>query len=169
MDYDLQVTVDGEVLLFSSLMVDETERVVAWTGYKNKTEWARACWNEEPAAQKAVYVICKARKDETVRFSDAKFRDDISCKYVDADGRHIVLKVQVDEEGAPILDKDGDPKPVMKNGRAVLLYADTGDEVFPTEAAEPPATSESPNTTGTPETSGSGTDSDSSTLLTVAS
>ena len=156
MDYDLQVTVDDEPLLFGSLMVDETERVVRWTSYANKTEWARGCWNEEPAAQKAVYLTLQCRKGNKVRWEDAKFKDGITCRYVDAAGRHVVLAVQLDDDGLPILDDDGDPKPRLKDGRPVLLYADTGEEVPPTDAG-----SDSTPTSATPATPGSTTASES--------
>jgi hypothetical protein len=147
MDYDLQVTVDGEDLLFGSLMIDETERVVALTSYANKNEWAKACWNEEPAAQKAVYLICKARKGEKLRWADAKFKDGIVCKYVDTSGRQIVVQFETSPDGDVVLDGDGDPKPLLRDGRPVLLYADTGEEVPPT-VAEPTASSDTPPTPG---------------------
>lgn len=160
MEYDLQVTVGGEVLLFGSLMVDETERVAMLTSYKNKKELAQACWNEEPAAQKAVYIICKARNGETVRWADAKFKDDVTCKYVDPAGRHVALKVEQNEDGSAVLDDDGDPKPLMRDGLPVLIYVDTGEEVPPTEDEAVPPTSDTPEkpssdgdtATGTPPT-----------------
>jgi len=159
MDYDLEVTVDGETLLWSSLMVDETERVCSMAGYANKSEWARACWNEEPAAQKAVYIVAKARDGQKIRWEEAKFRDNIVCRYVDPAGRHIVMQVQLDDEGMPVLDKDGDPKPVIRDGRPVLLYADTGEELVPTvgEETSPTTTSATPETPGESSESGSGT------------
>ena len=157
MEYDLQVTVDGETLLFSSLMIDETEQVTIKTPYKNKTEWARGCWNEEPAAQKAVYIICKARKGEQIKWTEAKFRDDITCKYVDPDGRQIVMQFEQREDGTIVTDDDGDPKPLLRNGRVVLLYADTGEEVPPIDAEVATPTSDTPTTLGDSSESESGT------------
>jgi len=175
------VTVDDEDLPFDTIMVDETEKVVSMTGYKSKDEWAQGCWRGEPAAQKAAWIIAKARKGENFRWTEAKFRDDIFCRYVDSAGRHIVLKALLDEHDNPVLDENGESKLELRNGRPILLYADTGEEVGaerPTEAAEtqtnsetsaPPEPQDALSTSDTPKSSSDGTASVSSTPLTAAS
>ena len=77
---------------------------------------------------------------------------------MDEAGREVEPKFELNDNGTVKTFDNGLPVPVLRDGAAVWVYSDSGEEVPPTEAepASPP-TSDTPPTPGSPSESASGT------------
>ena len=156
----IAVTLGDEEFRLDKVTVKEVDRVCSLTSYKNKREWFDGITAEEPKATIAAYIIAKARKGEKVRWDDVDFPDDTNARFVDETGREVEPRFETSDDGTVKTFDNGLPVPVLRDGKAVWVFSDTGEEV--------PPTPEVATTSDTPLTPGSSSESASSTPLSVA-
>ena len=160
----IAVTLGDEEFRLDRVTVKEVDKVCGLTSYKNKREWFDGITAEEPKATIAAYIIAKARQGVKVRWEDVDFDDDVNARFVDDAGREVQPKLEMNDDGTVKTFDNGLPVPVMRNGSAVWVYSDTGEEVPPPEAEVA-----SPPTSAIPPTPGSSSGSDSGTPTTSPS
>lgn len=151
----IAVTLGDEEFRLDRVTVKEVDRVCGLTSYKNKREWFDGITAEEPKATIAAYIIAKARQGVKVRWDDVDFDDDTNARFVDESGREVEPKLDVNDDGTVKTTDGGMPVPVLRDGKAVWVYSDTGEEVPPTPEVVT-ATSDTPPTPGSSSESDSG-------------
>jgi hypothetical protein len=127
----LRVTFGDRTFDVVKLMASEVSKIQLWTGLASKNAWITALGQENIDAYKAAFTLMCQRAGEELRFSDADFdTDELRVDWIDpATGGGVHLLLKTDEDGAQVLDKDGDPLPVMEDGSPVWLFDDTEERV----------------------------------------
>lgn len=188
----LRVTSGDQHFDFAGLMAHEMVQVQKWTGIEKRREFHKAIRDEVPSAVLAAFTLVEWRAagtDDPPRWGSAKVDLDALAWSWHVDGRAVDMVVETDDDGRKllaVLDERGNPKrdgdgfveptgdpdervgvvPILDDeGNTQWRYADTGEDIRPTE---PPATRGSTGSTTTAKPSGDGSESPSRDLTDVS-
>lgn len=109
--------VDGTKYEVGPVKASEAERITAWTGYSLREWEAKVDEGDDPLAIKGLLALMAFREGKQVKFADLEVQDMDSVRGELVDDRGRVVTIEVDGG-----------KPVIENGRVVLLFDGLRDD-----------------------------------------